>query len=150
MLPIWISFSIGIVLTLIPLPEVWDEFKPEWVALLVFYWTLTQPNSFGIVSAWLVGLCVDVLTGSLLGQHALGYITLSYMAISISSQYPMLSVLQQLLTVFVALAVYLLLKIWIIGISGTGTNLSNQWSTIILSTLLWHWLCAWLDRFNNR
>ena len=150
MLPLILSILLGIIFTLIPLPPVWDDFRPEWVGMLILYWTLYSPKSFGIISAWIVGLVVDVLTGSLLGQHALGYILLSYMALSVTQQYPMFSVLQQLIVIFISMSVYLAAMMWIVALSGTAPDASNLWYPIFLTVLLWHWMSTLLNRFVNR
>lgn len=149
MLPISVSLFVGLVLTLIPGPPLWNEFRPEWVALLVLYWTLHAPKKFGIVSAWVVGIGMDILTGSLLGQHAIGYIVLSYLSISISQQYPLYSILQQVFIVFVSLSLYFAIYIWVSGISGASYGLDTRWYPIVLSTLLWPWLSKLLDQYRH-
>ena len=70
-LTIAISVMIALVLTIIPLPEWGEALRPAWVALVVFYWVLALPERFNIGWAWLTGLLLDALTGSLLGAHAL-------------------------------------------------------------------------------
>jgi rod shape-determining protein MreD len=56
---------------------------PDLVALTLVFWTIHQPQRVGMVAAFLLGLIMDVHQGSLLGQHALGYSVLSYLAIGI-------------------------------------------------------------------
>lgn len=147
MMPIILSFIVGAILIEIPLPNPIALYRPDWVAMLILYWTLKVPKRFGVVSAWVVGLVVDVLSGSLLGQHALGYILLAYLALSISQQYPLFSVLQQLMIVAVSMAAYLALMIWTTGIGGSDIELASMWLPIFATTALWHWLSKLLDRY---
>ena len=51
---------------------------PDFVALLVLYWCIHEPRKFGFLTAWLLGLMMDIADGSLFGQHALAYVILAY------------------------------------------------------------------------
>ena len=44
--------------------------RPNWVVLMVFYWSKYAPNRIGVFGAWLFGLLVDVVVGTPLGLHA--------------------------------------------------------------------------------
>ena len=46
--------------------------RPAWVALVLVYWCMAAPDQVGVVAGWTTGLLLDVMTGTLLGQHALG------------------------------------------------------------------------------
>jgi rod shape-determining protein MreD len=56
---------------------------PDLVAIVLVFWTVHQTSRVGIGAAFVFGLLMDVHHGSLLGQHALSYIILSYFAITI-------------------------------------------------------------------
>ncbi len=56
---------------------------PDLLAIVLIFWTVHQTNRIGIGAAFVFGLLMDVHQGSLLGQHALAYIILSYFAITI-------------------------------------------------------------------
>ncbi|NBX05531.1 MAG: rod shape-determining protein MreD [Betaproteobacteria bacterium] len=56
---------------------------PDLLAIVLIFWTVHQTNRVGIGAAFVFGLLMDVHQGSLLGQHALAYIILSYFAITI-------------------------------------------------------------------
>ena len=51
---------------------------PQWAVLVLLFWVMTAPEAVGMVSAWVAGLLVDSLTGSLLGQHALTYVLIAW------------------------------------------------------------------------
>ena len=53
-----------------------------------------------MVSAWVAGLLVDSLTGSLLGQHALTYVLIAWAGLSLHQRLRMYSGVQQTLIVF--------------------------------------------------
>lgn len=54
--------------------------KPDFLALVLFFWCIHQPLRIGIGWAFLLGLAMDVHQSSLLGQHAFSYVTLSFFA----------------------------------------------------------------------
>jgi rod shape-determining protein MreD len=56
---------------------------PDLLALALVFWTIHQPRRVGVGVAFMLGLAVDVHQGALLGQHALAYTALSFLAIGI-------------------------------------------------------------------
>lgn len=56
---------------------------PDLLALALVFWGVHQPQRVGIGSAFVFGLLVDVHQGSVLGQHALAYTVLNFLAIAI-------------------------------------------------------------------
>jgi rod shape-determining protein MreD len=72
---------------------------PDFVALLVLYWCIHEPRKFGFVTAWLLGLMMDIADGSLFGQHALAYVILTYAASFIHRRVQRFSMAPQILHV---------------------------------------------------
>jgi rod shape-determining protein MreD len=56
---------------------------PDFLALVLIFWSVHQPRKVGIGVAFLMGLLMDVHNASLLGENALAYTLLSYFAIMI-------------------------------------------------------------------
>lgn len=56
---------------------------PDVVALTLVFWSIHQPQRVGIGVAFVFGLFIDVHQGAMLGQHALSYTVLSFLAIAI-------------------------------------------------------------------
>lgn len=56
---------------------------PDFVALVLVFWSIHQPRKVGIGVAFLMGLLMDVHDAALLGENALAYTLLSYFAITI-------------------------------------------------------------------
>lgn len=65
-------------LNIFAIPISLKDFNPDWVLLILIYWVLAVPERVGVFNAWVIGLFVDVLTGRLLGQHALAYALIVY------------------------------------------------------------------------
>ncbi|HSV82020.1 MAG TPA: rod shape-determining protein MreD [Ramlibacter sp.] len=81
--PLFIWFSLIVAMMLIMLPLGRLPWMPDFLALVLVFWSVHQPQRIGITIAFLFGLGVDVHQASLLGQHALAYTMLCYFAITI-------------------------------------------------------------------
>ena len=68
---ILLTFVIALLLTVIPLPDWARYLRPDWVGLVLIYWCMALPERVGVTTGWFMGLLVDLLTGTVLGQHAL-------------------------------------------------------------------------------
>ena len=56
---------------------------PDALALVLVFWTVHQPLRVGVGVAFAMGLLMDVHQGAMLGQHALAYTAMSYLAVAI-------------------------------------------------------------------
>ena len=65
------SVLVALLLGLLPLPELLQPLRPYWLALVVAYWVLEDPDRYGLGFAFVVGLLADLTFGSLLGEQAL-------------------------------------------------------------------------------
>jgi rod shape-determining protein MreD len=77
--------------------------KPDFVALVVLYWCIEQPRKVGFISAWMMGLIMDVADGTLFGQHALAYSILAYAGIVLHRRVRMFSGTPQVVHVLILL-----------------------------------------------
>lgn len=81
--PLFIAISLicAFLLNLMP----WGQWigAPDFVALVLVFWSIHQPRKVGIGVAFFMGLMMDVHDASLLGENALAYTLLSYFAIMI-------------------------------------------------------------------
>ena len=147
------SFFVAMVLAVVPLPEgvplELGYLRPDWVGLVLIYWVIALPHRIGIVTAWCVGLIMDVLLGSLLGQHALSMMLVAYIASSLYQRLRMFSVWQQSLVVFATIGLHQLLNFWIESIAGLREW--NLWYLMasVVSALFWPWIFLLL-RFLRR
>ncbi|MDO8930771.1 MAG: rod shape-determining protein MreD [Rhodocyclaceae bacterium] len=75
---IWLSLCLALFLNQIPFGRF--PVVPDWVALVLAFWCVHQPLRIGMGSAFLLGLIMDVIDGSVMGQHALAYVPLAFAA----------------------------------------------------------------------
>ncbi|MFM2274840.1 MAG: rod shape-determining protein MreD [Pseudomonadota bacterium] len=99
---IWASLSMALLLNMVQNMGLWGRaaWVPDVVALVLVFWTVHQPLRVGIGVAFGFGLMIDVHQSSLLGQHALAYTALSFLAIAIHRRLLWFSVPSQALQVF--------------------------------------------------
>ena len=73
---------------------------PDFLALVLVFWSIHQPQRIGVGVAFVFGILVDVHQGALLGQQALAYTVLSFLAIAIHRRLLWFPVPSQALQVF--------------------------------------------------
>jgi rod shape-determining protein MreD len=78
---IWGTLLVAMMANMLPVGRI--AWAPDFLALVLVFWSVHQPLRIGVVAAFAFGLAIDVHQASLLGQHALAYTTLSYFAITI-------------------------------------------------------------------
>lgn len=81
--PLFIAVSLIVAFLLNLMP--WGQWVgvPDFVALILVFWSMHQPRRVGIGIAFFMGLLMDVHDSAVLGENALAYTLLSYFAIMI-------------------------------------------------------------------
>ncbi len=99
---IWGSLLIALLLNMFQNMGLWGRaaWTPDALALVLVFWSVHQPQRVGIGTAFLFGIAMDVHTSALLGQHALAYTVLSFLAIAIHRRLLWFSVPSQAIQVF--------------------------------------------------
>lgn len=113
-----ISFAVALVLSVVPVPGWAEQFRPDWVGLVLIYWCMAIPNRIGIGSGFLVGLIQDVLYGSLLGQYALAKTIIAFLAVRTHLRVRAFPAWQQAVAVLIMLAIGQLFIIWVRAVIG--------------------------------
>jgi rod shape-determining protein MreD len=131
------SVIVAMALTVMPMPESLQAFRPDWVALVCIYWIIALPLRYGVVMAWICGLLLDVLQGTLLGQYALALALTGFVAHKLHLQIRNFPVVQQSLGILAMTALYHFLLLWLDGISGTPTSTAVHWGPPLSSMLFW-------------
>ena len=76
------SFALALFLNYLPWPDL--RLVPDFVALVLAFWCVRQPRLVGLGVGWMLGLLTDAGNGVLLGQHALAYSLLAFLAVWLS------------------------------------------------------------------
>jgi rod shape-determining protein MreD len=115
-------------------------FRPAWVLLVLLFWTLILPGRISITLAWVMGLVLDVLNGTLLGEHALALTAVIYLAARLNNQLRMFSLFQQGMAVFCLVLFYLFILFCIQGFLGVLPDGFFYWLPALTSMVLWPWV----------
>ena len=139
-LVIVVTLCVAMLLAILPMPEWARPFRPQWVTLVLLYWAIALPHRVGVGSGFLAGIVLDVLTGTLLGQHALGLSVVTFIAIQLHQRIRVFPFWQQSLGILVLLVIEHLLSLWVIGATrGVAPGLS-YWGVPLSGALRWPWI----------
>lgn len=75
---IWLSLAGALLLNMIPVGRF--PLMPDWVALVLVFWCIHQPLKVSMGTAFLLGVAMDVADASVLGQHSLAYVSMTFVA----------------------------------------------------------------------
>jgi rod shape-determining protein MreD len=105
---------------------------PDVLALTLVFWSVHQPQRVGVGAAFFFGLLMDVQQTTLLGQHALAYATLGYLAVLIHRRLLWFSVPVQTLHVLPLFALAHVLALVVRMLIG---GVFPGWDTVFAPTL---------------
>ena len=132
---IWFTLALALLLDMLPLGR--QPWRPDLLALVLVFWTIHQPLRVGVGAAFVFGLFMDVHRAGLLGQHALVYTALSYLAIMVHRRILWFPVSSQALQVLPLLMAVHVLELVVRLISGSGLPGWSFWLSPFLQALLW-------------
>lgn len=136
----------ALILSVFPLPAVIESFRPDWVAIVLLYWSFVEPHRYGLLTAAFAGVVLDTLTGSLLGQHALGLLVIVYLSQRFYFRIRAFPASQVAVVVIALLGLYEFILFWIDGIAGRTVPLIERWAPVAGGALVWLLGIALLER----
>lgn len=148
--PVVVSIIVALGLSMLPLPRAVDAFRPDWVALIMIFWALAVPRSYGAGIAWIVGIVLDVSQGTLLGQHALSLSVIVYITVRFHLQMRVFPLAQLTAAVFALLSLYQFLLFWINGVAGISASATTYWAPVLMGTLVWPLMFMLLNNLRFR
>ncbi len=140
MFVVTISFIIAIGLLLFPLPDFLLWWRPNWVLMVLIYWTMALPHRVGIITGWVLGIITDVALGSVLGVHGLSMAFIAYVILMICKRLRLFPFWKQALIVGLMIGLDLVLSLWLQNFISTQPRHSSYWLPIISSIIIWPWL----------
>jgi rod shape-determining protein MreD len=130
------SLVLMLALSVVPLGAV-APFRPDFVAVMLLFWSFTAPRRFSLFTAFWIGIVLDTLTGSLLGQHPLALLVIVYLAERFHLRIRMFPVSQLAIFVLLLLGLYEFILFWIDGVANRTVPLIERWAPPLTGTLLW-------------
>ena len=127
-----------------------NAFRPDWMVLVLSYWIMALPHRVNIGHAFILGLLLDLLLGSILGMHGLLFSLLAYFTSINFQRFRYFTLVQTtlLLGLFIFLAK---LGLYLIASSMQEITLHRPyfWS-IFTSMLIWPWFFLFMRSIRVR
>ena len=139
-LVIHLSLLVALVLMILPLPDFVQIYRPNWVALVLLYWSMALPKRVGLWFAFFTGIVVDTAQGTLLGEHTLALVAIVYVNLNFYQRIRVLGLAQQAVYVFLLLLLNQVMIAWIEGMLGRVTPLPAFFAGPFVGMLFWPWM----------
>jgi len=120
-----------------PLPIWLAELRPPWLLIIMIYWLLRCPYHVGLGVVWLVGLFLDLLQGSLLGEHAYAFVFIGFLVSYFNVRIRQFPFRQQMLIILALLILYQVLLLIVQIFMHLSPDLWLYWLPAVAGTLLW-------------
>jgi rod shape-determining protein MreD len=139
-LVIHISLVVALILMILPLPDWAQMYRPNWIALVLIYWSMALPHRIGLWYAFFCGIVLDTALGTLLGQHTLALVAVVYFNINFYQRIRVLALPQQAIYVFTLLLINQVVVAWVEGFLGRPTPLLAYFGAPLVGMLVWPWV----------
>ncbi|HEY9135051.1 MAG TPA: rod shape-determining protein MreD [Pseudomonadales bacterium] len=144
------TFVLMYVLMILPLPE-WAQWAwPEWVTMSLIYWTIVLPSRVGILTGWILGLGLDILLGTVLGEHALALALVAYLSLVLHRRVRVYPLWQQSFIVFLLIGMQLLVVRIVQAAVGTVPSSLLYWLPCLVSAFAWPFFSFILNALRYR
>ena len=144
------GFLAALALEVLPLPTWAEPARPGWTIAVLIWWCLYAPQRVNVGSAFALGIVLDVLKGTLLGQHALALTLVAALAARFHLQLRVFPTWQQTSLVGLLALLAGVLLWWTDGISGQPGNLLLRIPSALTTALLWPWLAELMRSMSRR
>lgn len=137
----FIALLMSLVLTIIPLPHLLVNFRPPWVMLLILYLQFFLPGLFSMSLVIIMGLILDVLLSTVLGEHIFALTFVCWIASNKSRRFSLFSMEQQMALIGAFALLYELLILVTDACFGYRVGFMLPLiGTSLVSVLLWPWI----------
>ncbi|KPM75818.1 MULTISPECIES: rod shape-determining protein MreD [unclassified Pseudoalteromonas] len=144
-----ISIFFALVMALMPLPISFEPYRPDWVLMVLMYWSLAVPHRLNIGTAWVVGLLIDLASGSPLGVNSLTYSVCIFITASNFQKIRNFSLWQQSILIALFLTLYHLMQFWLNHfLMGVYFSPHYMWP-VLTGMLCWWWIFLILRKYRR-
>ncbi|GKW53960.1 rod shape-determining protein MreD [Pseudoalteromonas shioyasakiensis] len=144
-----ISIFFALVMALMPLPISFEPYRPDWVLMVLMYWSLAVPHRLNIGTAWVVGLLMDLASGSPLGVNSLTYSVCIFITASNFQKIRNFSLWQQSILIALFLTLYHLMQFWLNHfLMGVYFSPHYMWP-VLTGMLCWWWIFLILRKYRR-
>ena len=139
-LRLFFALLVVFVLTILPLPGVLVGFRPPWVLLFILYIQFFLPNYFNLTLLFMLGLCLDVLLSTVIGEHAFALLLTTWFAAGKARRFNFFSMVKQMLLIGVFCLIYQTIIFFVEAFLGYNNGPWMIVGSALLSLLFWPWV----------
>lgn len=143
---ITLLLAVSLTATVVPLPDLLEPLRPNFVALTILWLCLLSVRATGLLLAWMSGLMLDALHGLLLGQNALALVLIAYIALKMRLRIRAFPAIHQASVVFGLLLLNEFVLFWIDGLAGHPVTDWTRWIPVLTGAAAWPFLSAFFTR----
>ncbi|NVJ68399.1 MAG: rod shape-determining protein MreD [Gammaproteobacteria bacterium] len=133
------TLLLAMVMSLFPMPDSWQAWRPSWLMLVLSFWVIALPDRVGLLWALVCGLLMDVLLNTSLGLHGFALAITTFMLQILYKRIRLFPYWKQGLSVAAISSVYIAITFWLTKLTGKSQE-SIAWQAILLNGILWPWL----------
>lgn len=145
-----LSFLVSFTLAVAPLHAELNDYRPAIPAIVMIYWCLKAPQYIGVINGWFIGLGLDVLHGSVLGQNALGFTLIAYACVLYDSKFKFSPRSQQMVFVFILVVCYIAVTGKVSEIFASSLFTMTHLKGALLTPLIWLLLVTLFRRTESK
>lgn len=134
------TFLVATFLTIMPLPTWAIWLRPQWFLMTLLFWVITSPGECGIILAWMVGIFMDLVMGTPMGQQSFIFVLLIYCVLKFHHIIFHSPRWQQAFFVGVIAALNIVLRNVLLGFTGHSTHIGLNGLSVITTILIWPWV----------
>ena len=147
---ILITLLLALLASIMPMPISIDAFRPDWVLVVLIYWCLALPNKVNVITAWVMGLILDILLGSTLGVHAAAMALSVYIIAANFQKVRNFSLWQQGMIVGTSAGLYHIIVFLLQHYLTDVVFLSSYLYPVLTTIVLWPWTFLLLRKIRRR
>lgn len=145
-----LSLLVALVLSFNTGRSEWLYWKPPIILLIALYWLLFEPQTFGLMFAFTLGLLVDFATGAPAGESAMAFCVTAYCAQTLEHRLLHFTIFHQCLLIAGLVLIYQLIALTINLTVYGGFLRLPQFYPALTALLVWPVIAGVLGRLHRR
>ena len=142
-----LSFCAGLALMFLQ-PVKW--LQPPWVVIILLYWILMKPQYVSIGIAWIIGVFLDAIYNTTIGEHGLALVLIAFVLTRFRNKIISLGFWKSSLVIFGLIFLYQTIQFLMKLYSGDYINYWDFLSKTAISALVWPLLALLLFNLQEK
>lgn len=135
-----IGFIAALILSILPIPAMISSFRPPWVLMFVLFIEYYLPGSFKLTALLIVGLLLDALLSTVIGEHSFALLLVTWIASTKSRRFQFFSITQQIVLIGFFCLLYQSIISFIDALLGFQYNMFLPLASALMSMFFWPWI----------